>query len=269
LLVFVLGLLQAQWTYTGYDASAHTAEETVMAKKNAAWGVFLSVAVSAVVGYVLLMILTWCIPRGDIAATANNEYPVLFIAYENLPKSAATMVAVIIGVAMWLCGCSSITSMARMWYAFARDDGMPGSSLLKKVHGTYRTPVAAILVTSAIAVLLCIYAAAYSVIVSISTITLYVAYVIPIYLNSRNKRRGTGEFVTPAMAPWNLGRMGKAINMVAIIYTVFIVVVFSIPPNELVLWTMLAVCLGLVLYWFAAARKNFTGPKPDIETTST
>ena len=31
-LVFVLALLQAQWTYTGYDASAHVAEETVMAR---------------------------------------------------------------------------------------------------------------------------------------------------------------------------------------------------------------------------------------------
>ena len=44
-LAFVLGLLQAQWTYTGYDASAHVAEETVMARLNSAWGVFLSVAV--------------------------------------------------------------------------------------------------------------------------------------------------------------------------------------------------------------------------------
>lgn len=74
-LMFVLGLLQAQWTYTGYDASAHVAEETVLARLNSAWGVFLSVAVSAVVGYVLLLILTWCIPRGDVAATANDPYP--------------------------------------------------------------------------------------------------------------------------------------------------------------------------------------------------
>src|SRR4051812_13135374 len=43
--VFVLGMLQAQWTYTGYDASAHVAEETMMARLNTAWGVFLSVAV--------------------------------------------------------------------------------------------------------------------------------------------------------------------------------------------------------------------------------
>ena len=47
---FALAFLQAQWTYTGYDGSAHMAEETVMARLNSAWGIFLSVAVSAVVG---------------------------------------------------------------------------------------------------------------------------------------------------------------------------------------------------------------------------
>ena len=43
---FALSLLQSQWTYTGYDASAHVAEETVQARTASAWGVFLSVAVS-------------------------------------------------------------------------------------------------------------------------------------------------------------------------------------------------------------------------------
>ena len=55
---FALSLLQSQWTYTGYDASAHVAEETVAARTASAWGVFLSVAVSAVVGYIVLVALT-------------------------------------------------------------------------------------------------------------------------------------------------------------------------------------------------------------------
>lgn len=276
--VFVLALLQAQWTYTGFDASAHAAEETVMARKNTAWGVFLSVAVSAVVGYLLLMILTWCIPREDIASTAKDNYPVLYVAYEGLNRWAANIVAIIIGGAMWLCGCSGITSMARMWFAFARDDGMPGAKYLKQVHARYRTPVCAIIVTSIFAVLLCLYAAASSVITSISTITLYLAYIIPVFLNWRNRRRamrrsGTGSalekdgrsradiYVTPEMAPWNLGRWAAPINLIAICYTAFIVVVFAIPPNELVLWTMLAVLLGLFVYWHLRAKRSFVGPK--------
>ena len=260
-LVFVLGLLQAQWTYTGYDASAHVAEETVMARLNSAWGVFLSVAVSAVVGYALLLVLTWSIPKGDVATTANDPYPVLQIAYGNLPAPLAHVVAIVIGVAMWLCGLASITSMARMWYAFARDDGMPGARLLKRVHPTLRTPVWAIVVTSALAVLITVYAAAYTAVTSISTITLYLAYVIPIWLNWRNRRRGRGEYTTAATAPWSLGRWAPAINAVAIVWVLVISVVFALPPNELVLWTMLLLGVLIALYWALSARRRFVGPQ--------
>ena len=259
-LVFVLGLLQAQWTYTGYDASAHVAEETVLARLNSAWGVFLSVAVSAVVGYILLVVLTWSIPKGDVAATANDAYPVLQIAYGNLPPALAGLVAIVIGVAMWLCGLTSITSMGRMWYAFARDDGMPGSALLKRVSPTSRAPVVATVVTSVLAVLITVYAAAYSVVTSISTITLYLAYGIPILLNLRNRLRRRGEFTTPETAVWSLRRFGPLIAVVALVWIAVITVIFSLPPNELVLWTMVALGVVLLAYWLGDARRRFRGP---------
>ncbi|MGH6689082.1 MAG: amino acid permease [Gammaproteobacteria bacterium] len=259
-LCFVLALLQAQWTYTGYDASAHVAEETVMARLNSAWGIFLSVAVSAAVGYVMLLIFTWCIPGGDVAKTANDAYPVLHIVYGNLAAAWAHTIALVIGGAMWLCGLASITSMGRMWYAFARDDGMPGSRVLKRIHPRYGTPVAATLVTSALAVLICLYAAAFSVVTSISTITLYLAYGIPIWLNRRNRRRGRGEFVTSDRAPWNLGRWSPLVNGVAIAWIAVLSVVFVLPPNELVLWTMVSVIVSLVAYWTLSARHHFSGP---------
>ena len=259
-LAFVLGLLQAQWTYTGYDASAHAAEETVMARKNSAWGVFLSVAVSAVFGWVLLLVLTWCIPGGDVAKTASDPYPVLYIVDHNLPRPLANLVAVAIGGAMWLCGLSSITSMGRMWYAFARDGGMPGSGLLRRVHARWRTPVPAILVTSALAVAICLYAAAFPVVTSISTIALYLAYGIPVLLNLRNRVRGRGEFATPGNAAWSPGRFAPFLNAIAVLWVGFIAIVFCLPPNELVLWTMALVCLGLAGYWLLSARRTFHGP---------
>ena len=59
--LFLLGLLQAQWTFTGYDASAHTAEETVDPKRRVPWGMINAEAVSAAVGYLLLFALTLAI----------------------------------------------------------------------------------------------------------------------------------------------------------------------------------------------------------------
>ncbi len=247
-LLFVLALLQAQWTYTGYDASAHVAEETVMARLNSAWGIFLSVAVSAVVGYVMLMVLTWCIPNGDVAATVADPYPVLYIVANNLGSFLTNLIAVIIGGAMWLCGLASVTSMGRMWYAFARDDGMPGAARLKRVS-VNGTPVNAIVVTSILSVLVCVYAAAFYVVTSISTIALYLAYVIPIFLNLRNRLRGRGEHMTPLLAPWSLGRWGTLVNAIAIAWCAVIAIIFMLPPNELVLWTMVAFALALAAYW--------------------
>jgi amino acid transporter len=259
-LVFVLGMLQAQWTYTGFDASANTAEETVAAHLNSAWGIFLSVAVSAAVGYVLLIVLTWCIPAGKLAETANDTYPVLYIVDHNLTRFFANFVAVVIGLAMWLCGCSGLTSMARTWYAFARDDGMPGAGMIKRVSPRFGTPVWAILAASVVVVFICLYASAFSVVTSISTITLYLAYIIPVYLNWRNRRRGKGEHTTPQTGVWSLGRYGSAINVIAIAWTIFITIIFSIPPNELVFWTMLLLLAVLALYWFWRARSRFHGP---------
>ncbi|MCE9596713.1 MAG: amino acid permease [Spirochaetia bacterium] len=266
LLVFLLAMLQAQWTYTGYDASAHVAEETVMARLNSAWGVFLSVGISMVVGYIMLLVLTWCIPNGDVAATANDAYPVLFIVYGNLSPFFANLIAVIIGGAMWLCGLASITSMGRMWYAFARDDGMPGSARIKMIHSKYRTPVWSILITSILAILICLYAAAYFVVTSISTIALYIAYVIPIFLNLRNKMNANGEFTTPTTAPWTMKKFGPVINIVAILWVALITVVFVLPPNELVFWSMLGLTILLGIYWFAYSRRRFKGPTPADES---
>jgi amino acid transporter len=230
LLLFVLSLLQAQWTYTGYDASAHMAEETKMARMNSAWGIVLSVGVSAVAGYLMLMVLTWCIPHGDVAATANDPYPVLFIVSHNVPPVLADVIALVIGIAMWLCGVASVTSMGRMWYAFARDDGMPGSRWLKRVSGKHQTPHVAILVTSVLSVLICVYAAAWFVVTSISTICLYLAYGIPIFLKLRHGLK--------AANPWSLGRFSPIVNVIAMMWIAVITIVFMLPPNELVLWTM-------------------------------
>jgi len=260
LLALGLAFLQAQWTYTGYDASAHMAEETLMARKNSAWGIFLSVAVSAVVGYVLLLVLTAAIPREGVGATAADNYPVLFILDRNLDPWAANGIAVVIGGAMWLCGCSSVSSMARMWYAFARDGGMPGSRWIRRVSPRSQAPVAAILVTSALAVGISIYAAAFTVITSISTIALYLAYAIPIYLNLRNQARRRGEFTSPKTAPWSLGFFAQPVRLIALGWVVLISVLFSLPPNELVLWTLLLFALLLAAYWVGRSRHHFRGP---------
>ena len=82
---FALSLLQSQWTYTGYDASAHVAEETVQARTASAWGVFLSVAVSAIFGYIVLVALTLKMTEpADVLANSTGGGGVAYILEANL-----------------------------------------------------------------------------------------------------------------------------------------------------------------------------------------
>src|SRR5207302_2491579 len=104
---FAVGLLLAAWTFTGYDASAHVSEETHDPGRNAAWGMVLSVAVSGVAGYALLLAVTLAI--GDLPAAAAADNPFIFILQSALGSSAGSALVLIAMAAMWFCGLSSVT----------------------------------------------------------------------------------------------------------------------------------------------------------------
>src|SRR5437867_1535602 len=229
---FVVGLLQAQWTFTGYDASASVSEETVDPRRRVPWGIVLAVAVSAVVGYVLLIALTLAIkdiPSVLAARDASgHEVPtVIAILSEALGPRAGGLVTALAAMAMWFCGLSAVTWSSRTIYAFARDAGMPGSTIWKRVSRKHATPAPAIWLCVVVAFLATIGSGTYAVVTSISVIGLYFSYIIPVYLAWR--LRGTAA--EAPRGPWHLGRYGAAVNIIAIVWVVFIAVILSIPDG--------------------------------------
>ncbi len=148
-----LSLLQSQWTYTGYDASAHVAEETVFARRASAWGVFLSVAVSAVVGYIVLVALTLKMTSPDGRPGQQRRRTVSpYILGQTSGRrlsSLGGLLAAGVAFAMTFCGFSSIASAGRMLFAFSRDDGVPGQRAgSREVHHRWRTPANSIIAIS-------------------------------------------------------------------------------------------------------------------------
>jgi len=253
-LVFLIGLLQAQWTFTGYDASAHVTEETVDPRRNAPWGIFLSVAVSAVVGWVMLLAVTLAIP--DLAETAAAPNAFIHILRSALgSRLGGALVWIVIG-AMWFCGLSSITSNSRMLFAFARDGGLPGSGALARVSPRFQSPHVAVWVSSAGALGVAVWADAYSAMVALSTIALYASYGLPIAASLRARARG--ELVR---GPWSLGDLSRPVAVVAVLWIAGITVLFVLPPNELAGWTFGGFLVLLCLYWFGWMRARFEGPR--------
>ena len=281
ILAFLFSLLQANWTYTGYDASAHVAEETVGARVASAWGVFLSVAVSAVVGFIFLLALTTHLPSlsqlfpnplpSDLTLASQyyfgGGYAVISILEYNLNSIVILGVGVGdlllagIAIAMWFCGLASIAAAGRMLFAFSRDDGIPGSRWLKRVSHRYRTPANSLTAITVVAWIFSVAAfivgtgTAVVIITAISTIFLYAAYGLVIYLGAT-----TTDWLKERV--WSLGRWSKPIAWLSVFWVIVLMILFSFPTSGNISWPfMIGTILLLVIYYFAWARSRFQGPR--------
>ncbi|MEV4420855.1 amino acid permease [Patulibacter sp. NPDC049589] len=278
---FLLGLLHAQYTFTGYDASAHMSEETKNASTAVAKGIINTILVSAVFGYVLIMVVTYAIPGTaqetlDATAKAGLPSPVIYILDTQLSGFLSGLLLIIAAVAQLFCGYASVTAASRMLYAFSRDKAVPGSRYWS-VLSSRRVPVAAIGVVVVFAWILLIPSlivssdkslVAYSAATSIAVIGLYISYAIPIWLRLKHGSAfETGD--------WSLGRWYKIVGIVAIAWVVFICLLFIVPAadaglpwNDDFTWSSVnfapitvVVVLGAVgVWWLLSARKWFTGP---------
>jgi amino acid transporter len=252
--LFLLGLLQAQWTYTGFDASAHVAEETVDPRRRAPWGMVMSVVVSGFFGYLLIVSLTWVIPNIDSALHARDSsgHPlpaVLAIVVAALGERAGKAVLLLLVLAMWFCGLSAVTSISRTIYAFARDQGVPLSKVWSSISPRHQTPVAAIWLSVGLAFVALVYSGTYSVVASISVVGFYLSYIIPVFLGWRRKSQWAGK-----RGAFHLGSHSNLINAIAVAWTVFVCILMVMPPNARAGLAILGMMAALFVLHF------FTGP---------
>ncbi len=264
----LLGLLMAQYTYTGYDASAHVAEETHDASTAAPRGIVMSVVVSVIAGFVLLFAITWSIQDYEAERTTALGLPPAQIFIDAAGQNLGKFLLFICVVAQFFCGMASVTANSRMSFAFSRDGALPGSRIWRQVNPRTGTPTNSIwlcVVCSTILVLPSLWnGTAYAAATSIAVIGLYIAYVAPVFLRLRNPdfRRG----------PWHLGRWSRLIGWTAIVWVAIICVLFVLPVVSPIgvgnfNYTIVAVVVvvGAAWLWWALSAKNwFTGPRHTV-----
>ena len=297
--LFALGLLLAQYTITGFDASAHVSEETVGARTEAPKAIVRAIYISAIAGFLLNLAMNKVLPKDPgeyttIAFGAGND-TFLVNAAPRLLSSAvgdatAKLLVLIAIVAQFFCGMASVTANSRMIYAFSRDGALPGSKFWHKINPKTRTPTNSIWLgvgLSAIVGALSLYqkggySTAFFAMTGICVIGLYIAYAIPIYLRLTNPDFQTG--------PWNLKGKHKLVGWTSLIWIGFITILFFAPlfwpfwpfwgkdnailnadgtqsglfkQNNVNFTAPLIIgsFIVIALYWAFSGRKWFTGPK--------
>jgi amino acid transporter len=279
LYVLPLGFILTMYTQTGYDASAHTAEETRGAAKAAAQGVWRSVFYSAIAGWAVLLALLFA--ATNVAAINKGAGGSIPVIETGLSAWAAKIVLITCTVGQLFCGAAGLTSASRTWYAFSRDRGIPGWWLFRRLNAK-RVPLYAVLAVSLVSLIITIPAYfgtktgvpwAYFAITSICTVGLYLAYIIPVYLRLR---KGDGF----EAGVWSLGRKYKWINIGAIAFVLLVVYSLDGPTSALgapwntgFTWTAfnyspLVLVVGLLvgIWWWTGAKNRYHGPVRTIDT---
>jgi len=251
----LLALMWPIYTVTGFDASAHTSEETVQASHNVPRGILRSVYISGLVGWVMVSSFVLAMP--DVAEGARQGTELFpWLMQRVLPGAGGRVLWVGIVIANYLCGLACMTSTSRMMYAFARDGGLPGSGALKRVSPRWGTPVIAIWTTAALALASTLYAPAYSTLTTACVIFLYLSYVMPTLVGLRGYGRSWTRF-----GPFDLGApLYRALAVVSVLGAVLLVWIGVQPPNEKALTVLLATTAVLLAAWWLGLRRRFRGP---------
>jgi amino acid transporter len=277
LLVLPVGFLLTMYTETGYDASAHTAEETENAAVTAAQGVWRAIFFSALIGWILL--LAFLFAANDVGAVDDAAGFSGAIFTSALDPWAAKLVILIATVGQLFCGAAGLTSASRTWYAFSRDRAIPGWAIFRRVNKD-RVPFNAVIAVSVFSAVIAIPALfgknsipfAFYALTGICTVGLYVAYIIPIYLRFR-----AGSNFKPG--PWTLGGRYRIVNILAMFFVLLVVFALDLPYTPLGLpwkdgfdatlvnYTPFAILLPLIFgVWYLISAKNkYQGPVRTLE----
>jgi Amino acid transporters len=288
--VFALGLLLAQYTITGFDASAHVSEETHGAHTEAPKAIVRAIYVSAIAAFVLNLAMTLAIPKGTFG-TGADQVPmynhIAFVGINSTPElirlavggAGAKLLILISIIGQFFCGMASVTASSRMIYAFSRDGALPGHRIWHRINPKTRTPTNGVwlaVVLSAIVGSASLYqnngiSIAFFAMTGICVVGLYIAYIIPVYLRLRNPDFVQGE--------WNLGKYSQIVGWTSVVWVVFVSIYFFLPVYPVLgflrahqyrlfannfNWSgplILISFIAVTIYWLVSAKNWFHGPQ--------
>jgi amino acid transporter len=266
--IMVLGLLHVVYTKTGFDASAHMAEETDHAARAVPQGTLLSVVVSAVLGYIMVCAIVLAIPeevfpQGQSVAVDGINYAASqgwgmfnwLIGQSPMPEPLKALIIIGIVAANFICGLAALTATSRTLAAFARDGAVPFSETLARFSDKFATPAAAIWASAIFAVIATLYSQVFLVLSSGSAVLLYVSYLIPIAL-------GMVAEITERWKPQGTFKLGHAsvlVSMLALLGGCGLIFVGIQPPQEKVFYLLVVMLMVLATRWLAMQGEPLLG----------
>ncbi|KAI9832416.1 MAG: hypothetical protein M1819_004405 [Sarea resinae] len=274
-LSFFVGIITTVFAFLGADGAVHMCEEIKNASTVVPQSLMASIALNGVLGFSMLIAILFCV--GDIqnALSSPTGYPFIEIFQQATESTGgATAMASIVLSLMIFATIAVLAAASRIMWAFARDNGLPGSRWLRRVEPRTKLPLYAIACTTLITLLLALInigsSAAFNAVASLLVAGFLGSYLLPISLLLGKRLRGDAI----PYGPWKMGRLvGPLTNAFALLWCL-IAMVFSFFPTTVPVtlqtmnWSCLlwgaAMIFGVVYYIF---RGRFQYHGPILETS--
>ncbi|KAL4076209.1 amino acid/polyamine transporter I [Scleroderma citrinum] len=268
---FVLSLLYPLWTISGLDPGVHISEEAFNAAVIVPWAI-LSRKLPPLRNSVNLS-LTFCMDTNieNILSSPIGQ-PMAEILFSRFGQKGTLGLWSFVGIAQYIIFASGVLAASRQVFAFSRDGVLPLSSILSCVNKTIHAPINAVwfvvITTAPLGLLVFAGAQAISAVFSVTLNAFYIAYSVSVaarWLGNSTFKPG----------PFHLGRYSLPISTIAVLFMIFMNVVFLFPttPNTSAIdmnytVVVLGALLVLSLVWYYlpvyGAMHWFTGPVRNI-----
>jgi len=257
--------------------SSAVAEEVYNASTVVPWAIVATIMVNGVLGLALLLALLFCLGDIDAALNTPTGFPFIEIfAQATNSNTAATIMTCLILFLLAASGSGGMATASRLLWSFARDNAVPFSSYISRVHPTTGLPLYSILVSAIIAFLLALInigsTAAFNAIISMVVAGFMASYMVPIALILHKRLRNHPDKDKLHWGPWHMGPvLGPIVNAVGLGYIV-IALFFSFFPSTVTVnpvtmnWSCLlfgATVLFSIVYYMTYGRYAYKWPVVD------
>lgn len=227
---FFIGLLPAAYTFSAIGMISSMAEEVSNPAVKVPKAMSLCIPVGGIAGlFFIIPICATMPPLEDILnAPSAQALPYVFHTVMGSPGGGLGLTFLVLGITLF-CSISITVAASRCTWAFARDDAIPGAKLFAIVNSRLGVPLWSLVLVTIVQILLGLInlgsTSAFTAFVSVGVIALAVSYAIPIGISLLWNRR-----VEVSQARWNCGPViGPIVNVIALIWIAFEVVLFSMP----------------------------------------
>jgi len=262
--------LTASYVLYGFDTAGTLAEETHDPRKKAPRAILQALLAAGFAGLLVLLFSLMAAPDLGNPDLGNIRGGLPMLVKSVLGETAGKLFLCIVIFAIIVCTLAVHSGAVRLMFAMGRDGCLPFSKSLSRVSLKTHTPIAATLLCGLGAIIILAVnlqlPKVFELVTSIAILWANLAYWIVVAVQLKNRLRSTRNTVNTG-SRFSMGKWGLPINILALIWSTFMVVNVSWPRtatyglewyNQYAAWiyTAALIALGVFIYNYKSIKRK-------------